>query len=88
MASRALGGAEAEEMAFFAEKASISVPVRASLICRVVELSRSKDTGFPRGSKCNREEGSCLVGAAWAIGLEAAATLAVCGIWDLFHLLR
>jgi hypothetical protein len=88
MASRALESAEVEEMAFFAEGASLSVPVRASLICRVVVLSRPADTEFLLGCECDREEGSCLVGAAWAVALEAAAVLSVCGIWDLFHLLR
>jgi hypothetical protein len=88
MACRALQNAGVEEMAFFAEGESLSVPVRASLICRVVDLSRSKDAEFPRGSECDREEGSCLSGAAWAIGLEAAAALAACGIWNLFQLLR
>lgn len=88
MANGALQGAAAEELAFFTEEASLSVPVRASLICRVVDLSRSEDTEFPLGSECDPEKGSCLVGAAWAVGLEAAAALAVCAIWDLFHFLR
>jgi hypothetical protein len=88
MANRALQGAEAEEMAFFAARADLSVPVRATLICRVVELSWSEDTEILLGSESDRGEGSCLVGTAWAVALEAAAGLAVCGIWDLFHLIR
>lgn len=88
MASRAFEGAEVEEMAIFAEGASLSVPVRASLVCRVVDLSRPEDKEFLLGSECDREEGSCLVGAAWAVALEAAAVLALCGVWDLFHILR
>ncbi len=86
MSSRAFDGAEVEEMVYFAEVAKLSVPVKASLVCRVVEFSRSEDAEVH--SKSDPEEGSCLVGTAWALALEAAFALAVCGIWDLFHLLR
>jgi hypothetical protein len=88
MGNRALQVAEAEEMSFFTKRASPSVPFRASLICRVVDLSSSEDAEIPLGSESDRGEGNCLVGTAWAVALEAAAALAVCGIWDLFHLLR
>ena len=85
MPGRAVEGLEIEELAFFAETARVSAPIRASLVCRVVDLTPSGDLRDPES---DASEGSCLVGAAWAVALEAMAALTIGGIWNLFHLLR
>jgi len=85
MPGRAVEGLEIEELAFFAETARVSAPIRASLVCRVVDLAASGDL---RGSESDASEGSCLVGAAWAVALEATAVLTISGIWNLLHLLH
>lgn len=88
MASRAFEGLEVEELAFLAQETRLSPPVRASLVCRVVELSPSEDMGARRSCESDAREGSCLVGAAWALALEAATLFAIRGMWNLFHLLH
>ena len=85
MPSRAVEVFEIEELSFFAEPTAVSAPVRASLVCRVVDLAASGDL---RGSESDASEGSCLVGAAWAVALEATAVLTISGIWNLLHLLH
>ncbi len=88
MSSRAFEDVEVEELMFFGEAAKLSAPVRASLVCRVVDFSGSEGHEVRYGSRSDPEGGSCLVGTAWALALEAAFAVAVCGIWNLFRFLR
>jgi len=47
---------------------------------------------FPKESDCQSEsgaqDGSCIKGFIVALGLEAATALCICGIWQVWHLIR
>lgn len=88
MASQAFKGLNVQEFPLFGDRAAVSIPVKASLVCRAMDIPALPKIKIFHHSSSRNEEGSLILGLAWAIGLEAAAAFAILGIWNFLHLLR
>ncbi len=89
MASLVFEHLSGQESPLSGETAVVSVPVRASLVCRVLDISPLPEVRiYDRVRSGNIGEGNLLRGVAWALGLEAAAVFGILGVWNLLHVLR
>lgn len=88
MSSRAFQGLGVQELPLFAETVPLSVPAAGNFVISAVNISPLGNIGLCDDSESMEREGSLIVGVAWALALEAAAALGVCGIWNFCHLLH
>ena len=87
MSSRAFEDPEVNELSLCAQAARSSAPVTASLVCRAAATLQS-GVDFCYQPESSHEDGSCIVGIAWAVALEAAAVFGIHGICNFCHLLH